>query len=135
MVSFIRSNVQSHSILNFLLSVFPPVKDNAGFSALQNASQAAFMAVCMFYIVTVRKPIGNFFFGKKTKNETVLGSISLICKTFNNLVFMWWLMYKLFLFEICSWESKFICNVQNFLILLLFNWKMLQWKRAWFITL
>lgn len=80
--------MQSHTILNFLLSVLPPVKDSAGFSALQNVSQAAFIAVCMFYIVTVRKPIENFFFGKKNpKNETVLESISLICKTCSNLEF------------------------------------------------
>lgn len=93
LVCFIRSNVQSDSILNFLLSVLPPVKD-----------RAAFMAVCMLYIVTVRKTRENFFFLEQNpKNGTVLERISLICKTSSNLVFMWWLRYKLFLFETCLW--------------------------------
>lgn len=43
--------MQSHSILNFLLSALPPVKDNASFSALENNPQAAFIAVYRFYIV------------------------------------------------------------------------------------
>lgn len=91
--------MQSHTILNFLLSVLPPIKDNAGFSALKNASQAALMAVCVFYIVTVSKLIENF---KKKKQQKMKQSIGLICKTCGNLVFMWRLRYKLFLFEICS---------------------------------
>lgn len=71
--------MQSDSILNFLQSVLPSVKD-----------RAAFMAVCMPYIVAVRKTRENFFFlGTKPKKWNSLERISLICKTSSNLVFMW----------------------------------------------
>jgi len=67
--------VQSHSILNFLLSVLPPVKHNASFSALENIPQATFIAVCRFYIVTVRKPI-DANFGKKNQFGGMLVSFA-----------------------------------------------------------
>lgn len=72
--------MQPHSILNFVLSVLPPVTDHASFSALENTPQAAFIAVCR-YETSRQKFLG--------KNPKVFGNIGLICKTVTKLVFLW----------------------------------------------
>lgn len=70
---------------------------------------AASIAVCRFYSGAVRKATDKVWRKPQTQfRGAFISFVKLV------LVSLWQLKYKLFFFEICSWENNFMYNVQIF---------------------